>query len=350
MKNKKFKTKLSKAQKLKNILVFTTVYIFSYIFSILFSFAINIVNDMSIQEILLLNFAMSFGILSMLLFPIMIIALILGMQKGKAKRVREDSSFVPVQNIDYYRDDLRDLNPALVSILVDLDIYSKNDIVATMLRLQKKKVVSFKENGKIDITIKNDDELENSEIELLNLVQNGKLNIKKVLSAWKKNRFYEAEKLGYIKQKDGTGSHTFSKRTMALLFAFFIFSILLWGMFLSLNIYSEGRTIAGLIKIFLFLIAMDTFMFVPIYFLGREAMYVKRGDVLWERTALGNETAEKIYGLKNFINEFSLLSKAKQEQLVLWEDYLIYAIVLEENEKIVKDICKSLQVNFDYVK
>ena len=42
--------------------------------------------------------------------------------------------------------------------------------------------------------------------------------------------------------------------------------------------------------------------------------------------------------MKNFIHDYSNLSQADQEQVVLWDDYLIYAVVLEENQQIVAEI------------
>ena len=68
-------------------------------------------------------------------------------------------------------------------------------------------------------------------------------------------------------------------------------------------------------------------------------------DVLWERTELGNETAEKIAALRRFIHDFSMLSTAEKEEALLWEDYLVYTIVLEDNEKIVKKISKQFAIN-----
>ena len=60
----------------------------------------------------------------------------------------------------------------------------------------------------------------------------------------------------------------------------------------------------------------------------------------YRRTQSGNEMAEYVYGMKNFIHDYSNLSEADKSQLVLWDDYLIYAVVLEENEQIVADIRK----------
>ena len=36
--------------------------------------------------------------------------------------------------------------------------------------------------------------------------------------------------------------------------------------------------------------------------------------------------------MKNFIHDYSNLSEAEKDSLVLWDDYLIYAVVLEEKE------------------
>ena len=65
----------------------------------------------------------------------------------------------------------------------------------------------------------------------------------------------------------------------------------------------------------------------------------------YRRTDLGEELTEEIYGMKNFIHDFSDLSNADKEQLVLWDDFLIYAVLLEENMSIVDEICKMKQIN-----
>ena len=57
-----------------------------------------------------------------------------------------------------------------------------------------------------------------------------------------------------------------------------------------------------------------------------------------KRTDSGQELTEQIYGMKNFIRDFSELSQADKEQLVLWDDFLIYAVLLEENTSIINEI------------
>ncbi len=342
MKKSRFKTKLTKIQKRKNILVIFAVIVASYIFCLLFSRGIGIFEKWTVEN-LIIAFFLTFFVISMTLIPVLIAACVLGVQRGKAKRVRDNATFVPVQGIEYYRDSLSELNPALVSLLIDLDIYGKKDIVATLLRLQNKKAISFQKNGKIIATSENKQKLDQSEIELLNIIKGGKLNNKNTLLNWKKNRFNKAEQLGYIEKNTVDRTKNIGKYSI-IAFVSLIPTFILWGIFLSLNLY-DINNLFEIIIMFLFLMAIDVFLFVPWYLLVRQAVYFNRDDILWKRTPLGNEIAEKIAGLAKFIHEFSRLSEAEKEEIVLWDDYLVYAIVLEENEQIVKEICKSYKID-----
>ena len=46
---------------------------------------------------------------------------------------------------------------------------------------------------------------------------------------------------------------------------------------------------------------------------------------------------------QNFIHDFSNLSMVDKEQLVLWNDYLVYAVTLEENQQIVHEIMSLMK-------
>jgi len=52
------------------------------------------------------------------------------------------------------------------------------------------------------------------------------------------------------------------------------------------------------------------------------------------RTMKGTELLNKAYALKNYLKEFSLMNEKTEEELVLWEYYLIYAVVLDVNVEI----------------
>ena len=46
---------------------------------------------------------------------------------------------------------------------------------------------------------------------------------------------------------------------------------------------------------------------------------------------------EKLYGMRNFIRDFSKLDEATKKHLVLWKEFLIYAVVLEENDNVLRE-------------
>ena len=86
----------------------------------------------------------------------------------------------------------------------------------------------------------------------------------------------------------------------------------------------------------------------PIYRFVRRKIYNKvKVNYKFERTKESKILVEQIAGIKNYIHDFSLLSEKDKEHVMLWEDFLIYAILLEENEIIIKDICKYKNINLN---
>jgi len=51
---------------------------------------------------------------------------------------------------------------------------------------------------------------------------------------------------------------------------------------------------------------------------------------------------EKLEGLRNYMKDFSQLSESQYNEIVLWEDYLIYSVILGQNSKIVKEIMEKI--------
>lgn len=84
----------------------------------------------------------------------------------------------------------------------------------------------------------------------------------------------------------------------------------------------------------------------PIYRRTRRKIYNKhKKESRYERTTESKILIEQIAGIKNYIHDFSLLSEKEKESIVLWEDFLVYAVLLEENEAIIKDIYKYKNIN-----
>ena len=57
------------------------------------------------------------------------------------------------------------------------------------------------------------------------------------------------------------------------------------------------------------------------------------------RTKKGEILNENLEGLKNCLKDFSTLHEKDENSLTLWEDYLIYSVIFNQNTKIIKNIC-----------
>ena len=55
------------------------------------------------------------------------------------------------------------------------------------------------------------------------------------------------------------------------------------------------------------------------------------------KTQKGYELYTKIVGLKNYIKDYSNLSESKLKEITIWEEYLIYAIILNDTSKLNKE-------------
>lgn len=72
-----------------------------------------------------------------------------------------------------------------------------------------------------------------------------------------------------------------------------------------------------------------------LYFIVEQAMNLKRS---YRRTVKGKILLNKAYALKNYLKEYSLIKYRSEQELVLWEYYLVYAAALGVNEKIEDEV------------
>lgn len=108
----------------------------------------------------------------------------------------------------------------------------------------------------------------------------------------------------------------------------------------QMKFLSQNKLLPGCIEVLLMFIY---FMFMIAFFLSasRVGKIIMKNNKPIKRTDYGNQMSECIYGMKNFIHDYSNLSEADRRQVVLWEDYLVYAVVLEENEEMVSEISRT---------
>lgn len=77
---------------------------------------------------------------------------------------------------------------------------------------------------------------------------------------------------------------------------------------------------------------------ISLYNIIQQFIYMKKS---YRRTIKGKMLLNKAYALKNYLKKYSLIHERKEEELILWEYYLIYAIVLNVNIKIEDEIIEK---------
>jgi hypothetical protein len=284
---------------------------------------------------------------------LVVAACILASQRGRLKELKRSATFKSSGGIVYYRDFLKGVSPADISILMDLKLEDDKDVSATLLRLYDKKAIGF-EGRKIAVTGKGDG-LDASERELINMVKTGGIN-RAGIRTWKHNRLEEAKEKHYITRggyRDfwgcfGCAPGIFLTFLSLVGFLFLIFRIDSgdWGAYDAfMNDPSAGNVwpmAAALLEINAMLLCLNMLFIIPVFMFIRRVTQtaIQRLHGAYVRTPEGDALTEKIAGLKRFIHEFSALDKVGKEQVALWNDFLVYAVVLEENEQIVRDISK----------
>lgn len=392
---KEIKTKKIKSKKEKTLIKIDIVFILVCLIIVKMNIKVSIVgtlfeyfkiydgNFIAFINILLANLWMLVILLISKCF--ILIATYLAFRISRMKVIKENSRYEVIDNIEYYRERFNNITPAEISLITDLEIETKKDISATILDLYQKGIIDFYENN---IIVKCEDKaLRHSEQQLIEMIKSNNFS-KENIDAWKKTCIKEAQENNYIKVKiDKEKRLNFSKnnRVINISAILFIISLILSLVFLftpagekwyasldefdnkyaqeekteleiiesnqeAKELYVKIISDSGPIMILSTVMIITFFILIgtPIYRKVRRKIYNKiEVNNSYERTREGKILVEQIAGMKNYIHDFSLLSEKDKENIVLWEDFLIYAVLLEENEKIMDDICKYKNINLN---
>ena len=319
---------------------------------------------------------------------ILLVILYLAFRITRGKILKNNREFNKIENIEYYREKLPNLTPAEISLINDIELETSKDISATILNLFQKEYISFN-NNRIIANNSKIEYLKDSEKIILELLEKDDFSDTSI-KRWKDICYQEAIKDGYIKETNITmfeEMKTINKK-VSIAFKFwgitFLISLVLTAIYVlpgelqnlsnpdkenvavsvdenlrKNKIFEEFddddlimiqfylKNPIYVLIIFIHLISILTLTALIIYRKTKEKL-VSSIDTLkqkYMRTEEGNRLAEKISGLKNYIHEYSLLSEKEKESIVVWEDFLVYAVLLEENEKIIQDIYKYKNIN-----
>ena len=302
---------------------------------------------------------------------------------GAKKELLSNCTFVTMQDLDYYRDKLTGLTPGEISLLEDLQIEEEKDLSAYILWYEHLGLIRETEDGYIQGNPKpgENEKLRESDYFLIDKLLEG--TSKKHLQEWKEQMMAEAVADGFLKKRSGTLPSAIDRHAKKIAFLWVILLIacifliasgtmepamqeaygniafplsdqvfwfgrkLTWMLACMITISGKANEVELILRTpqllstmalcFMVFALFFLLLLVPFLYLKmRSSQMLERADYV--RTARGNEYAEYIWGMKNFIHDYSYLNEAEKDALALWDDYLIYAVLLEENTQIQKEI------------
>ncbi len=266
-----------------------------------------------------------------------------------------------IHDFDYYREKLTGLSPAVISILTDLDIEQKKDAAASVLQYENLGLLREISDNTYRVTDKyyRCGDLNESDRYLISHLEKGDFDWEND-TKWKQLVMEEAISEGYVRKKrilskDSSKKGCLAPLAAALIWFFWIvsarqrlddFTAVLdtapgnSSLAEQVNFLIQNNLIPECIEVTLMFIYM-MFLFAYMLSATRVGAIIMKNNKPIKRTEYGNYMAECIYGMKNFIHDYSNLNEADKRYVVLWEDYLVYAVVLEENMQIVNEISRT---------
>lgn len=240
---------------------------------------------------------------------------------GLMLKVRRKSEMV--ESKDYVRDLPEYFPPAIASFLLDLSIET-TDYTATIAYLIAKGY----------ITIDKDDKVTLNKDSILNLAKHERYVLQAVLGNNKYNHedfkryvVEDAEKMGYIK-KERRKTNFLRNFTLDIIVC------------MTCMMFADSMKV-GLLKTMLEIIGVITGY--GIFFIIGYSIYLltKFEGENFVRTKLGTEEAKKWTGIKNYIKDYTLLSNKNIKDTTLFEEYIAYAISLNEAKTIEKYVMEN---------
>ena len=331
----------------------------TFVWNFLFSFIKTAVRMPRLDNfIALLLVSILILIIYSLVFVLMTLPVTLYLFARKSVDIEKElknKKYTSRQKVIYYRDKLNGISPTTISLMQNIKIEEEKDLIATLLKLQLMGNIVISGN-EIIITSDDTSKLLASEEIIFGELKTGKLR-RSYIEDWKQQAVVEAKAQGYLKEKKSSKSII---RKKIVLIVLFVLSILYFMTYANPVMYSIEEVLALNIpenmslfdipthensEIFIDVLSQITSIFMsiigifgcPILYFIFHVMYKFQKDEL-KRTYKGEALTDEILGMKRFLHDFSMLDEADKEAIGLWDEFLIYAVVLGENEKVVDEI------------
>lgn len=221
----------------------------------------------------------------------------------------------------YYRDILKDYSIGELRYLFNGKKQIKLAIMAELEYLKIKKNINIDDNN---IVIINKDNISKSERYILEHY--------KFINDREFKEYYRNMIETSLKEKECINKYNYKPKNIFSFSIFFSFILFVISHFLFFYLL-ESNTV--LIDDNLFLCEFANFFLFGL--IGFCSFYVIVEKKLAIKTKKGNDIYLKLKGLKNFIKDFGFFDDKTLEEITLWQEYILYAIILDESKSLTKE-------------
>lgn len=288
---------------------------------------------------LVILFVIIFQLVTALIKNFIITVIYFGIKIAYKKYIKEKQDKKDYKNESYYREIIPELSPAVLSYIYNFQLNEK-DIVGTLLGLQLKKKIDIK--NKIEIKDSSEENLTENEKYIFQNLKNGTLkNINMTL--WEQKVILDCKQKGLLEEKQNIKREIIKKITISIIMYIVIFILFNKSPYIFNKYVANNDSF-----IILFFIIMLILFFTMIIYPYKTAVYIKTYYFMnklnpYIRNKKAKEINEKLEGLKNYIKDYSMINERKTEEIDIWEDYLIYSVIFDENTQIVKDVINMIK-------
>ena len=228
------------------------------------------------------------------------------------------------KNYEYFRELIKQYNPNVLAYLFS-SIKYPNAMMIGLIQLERKHKIKFAEKIIINEELMS---VTRSEEYLLKCIKNNNLTVEaneEYLEILKNECCYH--RLGYKVPATYIFNGTLKS---AIIFAIYVIIIIL-------AFYDPHPTTERFIPIFLGMEGLTVYVIYNFFF----AVYnAKTSQHSFVKTDEGEEIVYKLEGLKRFLNDFSNLDEKDKKYIALWDDYLLYSMMFNQNKKIYYELLK----------
>lgn len=252
---------------------------------------------------------------------------------------------------DYYRDLVDSYSPSVISYIDSFDINLKRDVISILLKLELKNIIRIDDDS---IVVLNDGaNLTRSESLVLKRIKSNTLNkidvhelkAETISDCINSNLIIKNPnkvKLN-LKMKPIFSEYTFKK--LSIFWAIICIPLVFFNKetvdFLNEFVVPNFNIIFPCILIFIAVYMLIRYikMFRYVY----KSTYVSKKNRSFIRTKEGEELNKKIEGLRNFLSDFGNMDSKDKDELIVWEDYLIYACLFGVNNDVIEKLKKFIR-------